>query len=615
MNPDSASPSPSSPPRDSATTGNGQSKASTLPKDRPCPFCGQSFTSSSLGRHLDLYIKDKNPKPPDGVHDVDAIRNLRGKITRRQPKGSGTTNTGPAGHKRTASGELLTTNSSAPNGGTFINQDADTMRRESQPNGESETPLQHVSTDSSAGYAEGRTGSTSAATPRDESSRAFQSKHDQSQFPHQGSLGIPSRDMVNHDIPVPKINWQATGVINDLPDMMRSPNAGSSYQQPRRDTNLAFSATQTRSQLDGDSSLVSIALRDILNSIQRAHCRIQRPPAFPTFDPMSLNYPALVLRLLGPPPSLFSSTPLPAIASSPDSWPLGEPPTGSLKPRIQQTLRVRLKMHTSLCPPPELGLAKNRVQVEEGIRIETDKRCAEFNAHVDAALEQWESFTRGQREEIWRLEMLRLCAAHSTEISDLERRLEKTTDVVEELRAELARLRESNAQLLTNGLWAQEGRDQDASRAPVIARALAKEFLESDITGDLGPGNGWMNGVGAQKWDVDNVLKRYKDIVEHEDGPQPMWPSNAWRVDQILKEGSGGANAAERSGINEGDTRSGRAEHERERANGPAFQDSSMNDAPRPKRSRLHELHNLTGDFDYGHWGPTLEQSGVLRKT
>jgi hypothetical protein len=58
----------------------------SAPKDKSCPYCLQSFTSSSLGRHLDLYIKEKNPKPPDGVHDVEAIRKLRGGITRRQPR-------------------------------------------------------------------------------------------------------------------------------------------------------------------------------------------------------------------------------------------------------------------------------------------------------------------------------------------------------------------------------------------------------------------------------------------------------------------------------------------------------------------------------------------------
>jgi hypothetical protein len=58
------------------------------PKDKACPFCHQPFTSSSLGRHLDLYIKEKNPKPADGMHDVDEIRKMRGGITRRQPRNS-----------------------------------------------------------------------------------------------------------------------------------------------------------------------------------------------------------------------------------------------------------------------------------------------------------------------------------------------------------------------------------------------------------------------------------------------------------------------------------------------------------------------------------------------
>lgn len=69
------------------TADSGTPKAGA-PKDKNCPFCGQAFTSSSLGRHLDLYIKEKNPKPPDGVHDVDAIKKLRGGITRRQARGS-----------------------------------------------------------------------------------------------------------------------------------------------------------------------------------------------------------------------------------------------------------------------------------------------------------------------------------------------------------------------------------------------------------------------------------------------------------------------------------------------------------------------------------------------
>lgn len=55
----------------------------SMPKDRPCRYCGQSFTSSSLGRHLDQFLFKKRP---DGVHDVDEIRRLRGGVTRRMAR-------------------------------------------------------------------------------------------------------------------------------------------------------------------------------------------------------------------------------------------------------------------------------------------------------------------------------------------------------------------------------------------------------------------------------------------------------------------------------------------------------------------------------------------------
>jgi len=63
------------------------SSATKNPKNKKCQFCGQAFTSSSLGRHLDLYIREKNAKPPDGIHDVELIATMRGPITRRKPKG------------------------------------------------------------------------------------------------------------------------------------------------------------------------------------------------------------------------------------------------------------------------------------------------------------------------------------------------------------------------------------------------------------------------------------------------------------------------------------------------------------------------------------------------
>lgn len=54
-------------------------------KDRRCQYCGQAFTSSSLGRHLDQFLFKKKP---DGIHDVEEIRRIRSGITRRQARTS-----------------------------------------------------------------------------------------------------------------------------------------------------------------------------------------------------------------------------------------------------------------------------------------------------------------------------------------------------------------------------------------------------------------------------------------------------------------------------------------------------------------------------------------------
>ena len=90
-------------------------------KDKNCPFCGQAFTSSSLGRHLDLYIRPKNPKTADGIHIVEEIRKLRGGITRRQAKGSvslprqdGSRTSTPMGKKQSVASEDSSTRVQSP---------------------------------------------------------------------------------------------------------------------------------------------------------------------------------------------------------------------------------------------------------------------------------------------------------------------------------------------------------------------------------------------------------------------------------------------------------------------------------------------------------------------
>ena len=100
---------------DAATPDAADSPQTKLEKDRECPFCKTRFTSSSLGRHLDLYIIEKNPKAPDGTHDANEIRKLRENVTRRQARTSSARREGstPSSSKPTSLDEHRSPSASA----------------------------------------------------------------------------------------------------------------------------------------------------------------------------------------------------------------------------------------------------------------------------------------------------------------------------------------------------------------------------------------------------------------------------------------------------------------------------------------------------------------------
>ena len=172
------------------------------PKDKNCPFCHAPFTSSSLGRHLDLYIKEKNAKPPDNIHDVDEIRRLRGNVTRRQA--------------RTSSAK----------------------RENSTPSSAKATPIPDQSSPPSTTH---YTGTGHQEAP-------------------------PSR--VNFNRP----SWQATGVINDLPPVIRE---SPSYPKPRNTVRRASTKEEIARKQDAleekeRGRAAELALKEVLESVKAA---------------------------------------------------------------------------------------------------------------------------------------------------------------------------------------------------------------------------------------------------------------------------------------------------------------------------------------------------------
>lgn len=139
----------------------GEREASATPKalavkNKQCPYCNQTFTSSSLGRHLDQYLYKKKP---DGVHNVEEIRQLRSTITRRTAR-SGTKQNSP---------EVLSTSGPASTSAAAI----DAASAATGPDPHTVAPLQLNSS---------------------------------------GSGGKGYRLLINQP------TWHATGVINDIPN-------------------------------------------------------------------------------------------------------------------------------------------------------------------------------------------------------------------------------------------------------------------------------------------------------------------------------------------------------------------------------------------------------------
>lgn len=232
--------------------------AAKLTKSHACPFCKLQFTSSSLGRHLDLYIRSANPKQSDDVHDLDKIRTMRGRITRRQPR------TSRAKQEIESTSELCDSSVDSPANHDDHSETAD---------------VDMQSRDDAA-----------IASPVDGAGSGMIS---------------PVNHRANDKISVAfnTANWQATGVINHV-------SSGAGLSNDGREVPVMPTATTTVPQPDHLSDDVDIgraaqlALREVLQSLESARAQVPPQPLF-VFDYFSMSFPAVCLHTL--PGSLTSA--------------------------------------------------------------------------------------------------------------------------------------------------------------------------------------------------------------------------------------------------------------------------------------------------------------------
>jgi len=360
----------SSPASQDGTANGGRSS-----KDRQCPFCGQSFTSSSLGRHLDLYIKPRNPKPADGVHDIVEIKKMRAGITRRQAKTSLKTG---------------------------ANVDASGWRGQS---------VESTPTSASASH----------------QAHAAESKV-MEESPVQSP--VPLKERQGMKTSVNTANWQATGVINNLPPRAISRDRASSGQAQRMYA-MRHDAAGNKTprphpenehwKLHEDAEVgraAELALREVLGSLEAAKRKAESRNLFDDVDFFSLTFPGLVLAILSPPGTLFSPLPFP----SGDAWALTPPGQ-----RQFETLNrlVNLRMREKKQQYPDLY---------------NESTAFKHSAHASGAYEHWQTMLEEDRTGTWTLEVMRayVTAEHRSQQSKHE--LEAARNRIRHLEAEYDRL-------------------------------------------------------------------------------------------------------------------------------------------------------------------------------
>lgn len=444
------SPATSTP--DSHPHGDNSQRELKAAKDRACPFCNQAFTSSSLGRHLDLYIKPRNPKPPDGVHDVDEIRKMRGGITRRQPRTS----------LKGGSVEKDDAPASAGGGGGHTRENSLAWGKgEEQESGSG-----------------GRAGRESGGEGKKVTERRYvDSPTAEKDSGVQTYFNAP--------------NWQTTGVINDLParapsrshnatpttgggqaqrmQEMRRDNAGNRIERPDY---VAEDMWKLQEQAEVGKA-AEMALREVLGSLEAAQRKVEPRGMYDDFDFLSLSFPALCLAILPPPPALFSTTPF------------GQPHTWGLTP-----------------PAKEQYEAVNRMVNERSARLRdgrtenmSDAVIFKHHVHLAGAYEHWQRLPESERQAAWTLEMSRALVGERGRKDDYKRELENARQRIQHLEAEYDRL--SRCQLPREYLL------HPPNTLPV----------PQNLMREMPPSHAQSAAVEA-KYDADALLNKWKAVVK-----------------------------------------------------------------------------------------------------
>lgn len=429
---------------------------STSAKDKECQYCHQHFTSSSLGRHLDQFISKKKP---DGIHDVDEIRRLRGGITRRTARGT---------------------------------------RREKERRDEDETR-------------------SSQASPA----------------PGMQVVGVPATASELNRAPpggfhvrLNRLNWQATGVITD-PATLDSPVTATpstpavvSSPSGTKRTFSVFAQDRERNPSTNTETTraLELALREVLDSLRAATKHASPQPSPFKFDIPSQTFPALCLKVLPAPATLFQASPF----STPQSMPILPPGPDQLQP-----LRQRLTSSIDQWKWQALRLAQ---PTTSNIAEEADflsRSAAQWKEstlnHLEASYQSWMAHPIEIRNLLWQVELLRSYTTEQQRVTELEEKLEAAQQETNQLQQQVEYL--SRCQWPREmALWPPERRTFGPSMREELRLINLNKGPGLDGVEDLGTLAESLHPRG-DKWDFDKLVNKWKAHIKEDKNrrmPQPQ---------------------------------------------------------------------------------------------
>ena len=218
------------------------------------------------------------------------------------------------------------------------------------------------------------------------------------------------------------------------------------------------------------------------------------------FDIFALTFPALVLRCLTPPPTLFSAQPFPA----PDSWSLDAPSQAQFEAlsrylraqfddwRTQRAVSERRRPGSYSSNESTSGYDSGFGGRPENTHQVVQQQEEKAMRHLTDAFDHWRHLPDQQRQESWLLEVLRACSREHGKQKEMASQLEVAQQEIERLRLQVERLSSC-----------QQPRDFILNPPSIIPMSQwTLKQLSSDLSAKI------------SDWDYDRLLSKWTDVVQ-----------------------------------------------------------------------------------------------------